>query len=261
MDPKERARQDVIEYLDRISPRLQLASVDTTMISVRTFVLSARSMLSDLELRFLIEDYYRSHGILIPATTPATPSLMDSRIVQAVTSAVATVIHGVDITRGDGNINIAVSGLTAELKRGDSSISAGVSWGGTLSVQANRGNFYVSGELAQDHWEIKLSYPEETPVPNLSDLGDVFGEGEKAFRGIIRATQGISRVQDIPRATSTIGSYMKPLGDAVEAIQGIARAPRSGVSFGFSIGSPDPLPGDSRMQGGIQGKAVLTWRF
>jgi hypothetical protein len=65
-------------------------------------------------------------------------------------------------------MKIGVSGLTANLKPGDGSASLGISSGGTLGLEANFGPFHFSGELSKDRWESTLSFPRDTPVPDLA---------------------------------------------------------------------------------------------
>ena len=151
--------------------------------------------------------------------------------------------------------------MTGELTKGDAKLSVGVSWGGTLSLEAEKGPFHFSGELSKDHWEVTLSYPEDTAVPDMSKLGGVFGEAEKAMRGIIGQTQGISSAKDIPKVVGNITPYMKPVGEAIESVKGIAKAPSKGVSVGIKFGNPDPMPGQTGMPGGIQGTVTITWHF
>ena len=112
----------------------------------------------------------------MPSASGPTSPTPDSDFIDAVKKAITTVSNGVTIRKGAGSVNIGVSGLTANLKRGDGSASLGISWGGTLGLEANSGPFHFSGELSKDKWEMTLSFPQDTPVPDLSTLGKVFGD-------------------------------------------------------------------------------------
>jgi hypothetical protein len=262
MDPKEEARQNIQLYLERNKLRLILMSVSYIVIEVRSVVPGARN-LSESEVSSLVAVWMSVYGPRISqgSITPPHPASDDGRLLESVKNAVSSVIEGVDIQRGAGKINISVSGLTAELKKGDRSLSIGRSWGGTLGVEVNSGDFHLSGELSSERWEIKLTYPGDTSIPDMSRVGKIFGEGEKAMRGIIKATDGFQSLSDIPKITEAVKPHLQPVKDAVEAVKGIAKAPARGVSFGFSLGSPDPFPEQSGIPKGVQGTVTLTIRF
>jgi hypothetical protein len=263
MDPKDQARLLVQAYLAQNKQRFQFMSTDYIMTDVRLFVAGASPLL-DSELRATVA-IWRSLNcpiVLPPTPTPIQPNSGVTKLADAVKKGITTVIDGVDIKYTDGKINIGVSGATAELKKGDTTLTAGVSWGGTLSVEAEKGDFHFAGELSNDHWQIKLSYPEDTAIPDLSTLGKVFGEGEAAMRKMIGSTSKIKSLTDINGIKDAISPNLKPVKDAMEAVEGIAKAPPPGkVSFGLSIGSPDPLPGQNSISPGVQVQATLTIRF
>ena len=151
---------------------------------------------------------------------------------------------------------------TANLKKGDNSVSLGISWGGTLKLDAESGPFHFSGTLSNDEWEITLRFPEDTYIPDVSSLGKVFREGERAVGKMADATRSFNNLGD----TGKIGALVKPhaaaVQDAVEAVSGIAKAPKKGgASFGFKLGSPEPGPGEQGIPRGIQGSAVFTYVF
>lgn len=260
MDPKEETRLRVRAYLEKNKQRLRMLSVDFIVWEVRLFVLDA-SLLLDSELRATVAIWRSLNGPLYPLPIPTPSTAAESKLIEAVKKGVTTVIEGVDLKHGAGKVNISVSGLTAELKQGDNRLAAGVSWGGALGVEAETGNFHLSGELSAERWELKLSYPEDTAIPDLSKLGKVFGEGEGAMRKIIGATAGFRTLQDVSRIKEAIKPHLQPVKDAVEAVKGIAKAPATRVSVGIGLGSPEPLPGSTGIPRGVQGQVVLTVRF
>jgi hypothetical protein len=244
-------------------------SVDFIVQNVHIFVPTASAALLPSELRSKVVYWRSTHGpdlSSVPggsaqpsAQLPASP---DSKLIEAVKKAITTVIDGRDIVKhGDGKVNIGVGGLTAELKKGDSTLSAGVSWGGTLSVEADKGDFHFQGELSSTRWQIQLTYPEDASVPDLTTLGKVFGEGEKAMRNIIGATASFKGLGDVGRVKDAISPQIQPVKDAVEAVQGIAKVPLKRVDIGISVGSPDPAPGQDGMPRGVEIKGTITIRF
>src|SRR5262249_50995576 len=128
------------------------------------------------------------------------------------------------------------------------------------SVAFSQDNFYLTTSLSKTKWEVKLSYPSDTPVPDLGKLGDVFGKGEKALGDLAVATAGFTHPRDVSRVMESMKS---PLGDvltAVDAAQGARKAKR-GVNLGLVLGSPDPHPGEDKPAPGIQGTVTLTVNF
>ena len=259
MDPKLQVYVKVNAYLNANQTRIMVFSVDMAMIDVHTFVPESKQLTDD-ELRsqivgFRLMMYPRMGKLSSP------PSIADSQLIQTAKNGFTSVIKGVGFERKDGKITISPSGLTAELKKGTSAASINISWGGTLNLEASKGPIHISGSLSSDKWEVSLSIPDDPSVPDMSKLGKIFSEAEKAMRGIIGASAGIDNLKDIQKVAGKMKPFMDPVKDAVEAAQGIAKAPSSGVSFGFKIGSPDPLPGSSGMPGGVQVSATLTWFF
>jgi hypothetical protein len=265
MDPNRLA---VIDFLDKNQKTFQGMSVDFIAMNVRVFLPHVAGQFQPSELRAIVAVWRSLHGpiflstddVLPPSThLPASP---DGKLKEAVQKVIAVVTDGVPIiSHKDGNVNIGVGGLTAELNKGDAKASVGVSWGGTLSVETEKGDFHFSGELSTTRWQIQLSYPEDTAVPDLTMVGDVIGAGHKAMGNIISATTSFKNLNDISGIKAAIAPNIQPVKDAVEAVQGIAKAPIRKVDFGISIGSPDPAPGQTGMPQGAEVKATLTIRF
>jgi hypothetical protein len=59
------------------------------------------------------------------------------------------------------------------------------------------------------------------------------------------ATRGFNNIQDVRKVGALVKPHVASLQEAVEAVSGIAKAnKKGGASFGFKIGSPDPMPGN-----------------
>ena len=139
MDPKQEASLRVQSYLRKHKARLQHMTVDFIFSDVRNFGPDSKDLL-DSELTATIAVWLSLNRA--PYTLPVTPSptLPDSKLIDAVKKGVTTVIDGVDIVRrDDGSLNVSIKGLTANLGKGT---SANVSWGGTLSVETRKGDFH-----------------------------------------------------------------------------------------------------------------------
>src|SRR5882724_6526235 len=118
------------------------------------------SPLSDDAIRQVVSRWaaFNAPGLVItplamdpPSATPgAAPARPDSEFIDAVKKSLSTVIDGVTIGKKDANINIGVTGPTANLKSGDKAVSLGISWAGTLNLEAASGPFHFSGSLSKD---------------------------------------------------------------------------------------------------------------
>jgi hypothetical protein len=261
MTPKEEAYQQIQAYLLKHQKRLELQTVEFIVWELQNYVPKSH-LLDESDIRVAAVVWRTLHGPRYPLDPAKPASTSDSKAIAAVKSALTTVVEGVNLKHKDGKVNISVTGVTAELAKGDAKAAVGVSWGGTLSVEANKGSFYFTGQLASDKWEIKFSYPEDTSIPDLTKLGKVFSEGEKAMRGIIAATSSFKSLQDAARVKEAITPHIQPVSNAVDAAKSIAKAPeKGGVSVGVSVGSPDVMPGESGIPKGVQGQITLTVRF
>ena len=271
MKPEDRiktylyAHQSSLQYSD--------STVDSIVKDVKLSVFYGMSPISDDALRQVVVQWatINAPGLLIKPSTigpPAPPASgspstnSDSDLIDAVKKAISTVSDGVTIGRKGANVNIGVTGATANLKKGDNSAALGISWGGTLKLDAESGPFHFSGDLSKDKWEITLSFPQDTYIPNMSTLGSVFTEGERAIGKMADATRSFTNIGDAAKVGALIKPHVGAVQDAVEAVSGIADAPRKGgTSFGFKLGSPDPGPGEQGIPRGVQGSVVFTWVF
>ena len=269
MTPEDR----IVPYLFAHKSSIQSSTMDRVIKDVKLSVFYGMSPISDDEIRKAVAKWAIVNAINLligppavdpgAAPAPGTPSpASDGELINAVKKAISTVSDGVTVGKKGANINIGVTGLTGNLKKGDNSASLGISWGGTLKMDAESGPFHFSGNLSKDKWEITLSFPQDTYIPDLSTLGKVFSEGERAVGKMADATRGFSNISD----TRKIGALIKPqtaaVQDAVDAVRGIANADKKGgASFGFKLGSPEPGPGEQGMPRGVQGSVVFTYVF
>jgi hypothetical protein len=270
MKPEDR----VNAYLAINKSKLEHSTIDLIVSDVKAFVFYGMSPLSDDEIKKLVVRWasFNAVGLLLkpsplvtgPAAPGAAKGTSGSELIDAVKKAISLINNGVTLVGDEkGNIVLGVSGLTANLKKGDRGVSMGISWGNALVLKADAGIFHFSGSLSKDQWEMSLTFPKDSAVPNLSTLGKVFTEGEKAVRNIAAATASFQNINDATRVGALIKPHVAAVQGAVEAASGIADAgKRGGMSFGLKFGSPDPGPGDSgKMPSGIQGQATITWWF
>ncbi len=249
----------VRSWLEANTSRLRLLTMDELVAQVRGNVPEA-ARLADVEIQTLLQEWAARQDINIPMIPPlgtgsAGPSV---QIPEAVKKAFSIAIDGVDVIRlPGGRLNISAKGATAKLRRSDIKLS----WGGSLGIDIPMEGFHLAGTLDRNSWEITLSAPGETSLPDLSKLTDVFKEAETAMRGMIDATTGFGSLSDVPKVTKAASPHVAPVKEAVKALVDIAKAP--GVSAGLSVRGPTPggeTPGGSTPSG-ITVTATVTIRF
>jgi hypothetical protein len=259
-------------YLDANKGSLRFATIPQIVEQIKLFVFFGACPIADEEVRKIVGAWAIFNPVWLlpeplatgapPAPPPLSPT-QDSELIDKIKKAVETVGKGVTLGREGANVNIKVTGLTANLKKGEEqAVSLGVSWGGTLGLEAKSGPFNFSGSLSKDKWELKLSFPDDTPVPNLATLPEVFSKGERAVRNIAAATGRFNNISDAGKVGALIKPDIDAVQSAVEAASGVPKPDkRSGKSFGFSLGSPEPMPGEQGIPRGVQGTVVFTYWF
>ena len=262
MPPKDEAYLKVQVYLEKHKKRLQEQNVDFITWELKTFVPETKEI-PDNELRATAAVWRSLHGPIFPLSTRPPLTLPDSKIVETIKGAVKTVIKGVDLSRTpNGRLHIGIEGLTSELSKGDTTVTATRSWGGALKVEVKKGDLHINGVLATDEWSVSVSYPEDTFAPTADNLGKLVSEAEKAMRGSYKALGGFDNILDQKKVEDAIAPAIKPLSDAAEAVQSTAKVPRKGgVSIGGKIGNPPAMPGETGRPSGVQVVIVLTITF
>ncbi len=270
MNPEDRIRA----YLSTHQTGLQFSTVDQAVSQVKFNLFFGMSPLKDEEIRKIVVSWATIYcvGMLIgpqAASPPANPNAQSpgdppnkSEMLDSVKKALSVVVEGVTLGPKGTNIVIKVTGVTANLKRGDKEISLGLSPGGTLDLKARSGPFNFEGTLATDKWEISLSFPRDSFIPDMSKLGKVFSEGEKSVRNLAVAASKVGSVDDARKMSALVKPDIAAVQEAADALSAISDHPKGGgYSFGVKIGSPDPLPGQQGMPGGYQGTIVFTYTF
>jgi hypothetical protein len=263
----------ITAYLFAHKSTLEFSTIDQVVKDVKLSVFYSMPPISDDEIRKIVVQWatFNAVGLLLsqPTVNPlsppvpgAPPAAFESELIDSVKKAISAVSGGVTFGKAGDNINIGVTGATRNFKTGEQEASIGISWGGTLKLDAASGPFHFSGTLSKDSWDITLSFPQETYIPDLSLVGNVITKGVGAIEKMAQATRGFTNISDAAKIGALIKPYATALQDAVEAVSGIAKANRKGgPSFGFKLGSPEPTPGMAGMPSGVQGSVVFTYVF
>ncbi|GJD48639.1 hypothetical protein OPKNFCMD_1362 [Methylobacterium crusticola] len=260
-------------YLNANKGSLRFATIDQIVEQVKLYVLGNRAVMSDADVRKAVARWAIFNPVWLlpeppggaPSTAPAPRPLgrdQASGLVDDVKKVVGRVADGVTLVQGSGSLNLKVTGATAKLQTAAGAAALTIGWTGTLGLKAESGPFHFSGELSKDKWELAVTFPDDDAVPNLSTLPKVFAEGEKAVRTIAAATATFSDISDAKRIGALVKPHVAALEEAVGAVSGIPTPQKkSGKSFGFKLGSPDPLPGEQGVPRGVQGSLTFTYWF
>lgn len=269
MKPEDR----IVTYLFAHKSRVEFSTMNIVIDDIKISVFYGMSPMDDDQIREIVARWAAIHaiGLLIREPfggQPLTPvpgvssSNFDSELIDAVKKAVSVVSDGVTLGKKGANLNIGLTGLTANLKNVGDSASFGLSWTGTLKLDAKSGPFHFCGKLSKDKWEITLSFPQDTYIPDLSSLTKVFRAGQTAIGKMAEATRSFRDINDASRVGALIKPHAAALQETIDAASGIASANgKGGSSFGFQLSSPEPGPGEQNMPPGIQGSVVFTYVF
>lgn len=268
MNPEARIKA----YLETNRRTVQLASdVSEVVADVKLYVFHDTNPIPDDQIRKIVVEWATFNAIgllhkLSPSPAPAAPASKStppssSELIDTVKKVIRTINDGVTFGPEEDNLALTVTGATVNLKSGDKSVSAGISWSGALKLEAASGPLHFSGKLSKDQWELTLTFPKDSAVPDLSSVATVFSRGETAVRNLAAAAWNLPDVSDAGKIGSLVKPHIAAVQDAVEAASGIAAAPKSGLSFGFKVGSPQPGPGDQGIPGGVEGSLVFTYVF
>ena len=143
MKPEDR----ITAYLFAHKSHVEFSTIDLVVKDVKLCVFYGMSPISDDDIRKIVVQWASIHaiGLLLPqraadpsssAGSGATAAPSDSELIAAVKKAISTVADGVTVGKKGANINVGVTGLTANLKKDDNSASLGLSWTGTLKLDA-----------------------------------------------------------------------------------------------------------------------------
>lgn len=270
MTPEER----IVKYLNGKRTAMQGRTLDEAVTYVKSDVFYGMPPIPVDQIRQAISRWAITNapGMLVTVgggnggaggggTTPAVVS--NSEFIDAVKKAVKTVADGVKIGNDKNNVTILVTGPTVNLL--DGAVTLESSWTGTLELGVNAGPLHFGGTLGTDQWQIQVSFPNDTPLPNAASLGKVFGEGEAAMRKLAKHSRRIKNLDDAKRVTALLKPEIAAVQEAADTLMSLAKnagaSSRGGFEVGFKIGSPPPGPGQDGIPKGYEGSIVFTYRW
>ena len=159
---------------------------------------------------------------------------------------------------GDGaSAAVSVSGLIASLGQGNQKVQATAGWDRTLELKTAVSGMTFSAKIAPVNQNWNMTFTIGRQAPNLSDLTNVFQQGESALRGVV---SNVDKV-DLSNPSKTVQQftpYVTPIKTAVDAASKIAAQRPGDISFGVSLkGGFQSAPA----AGGITATALFTVVF
>lgn len=137
-----------------------------------------------------------------------------------------------EVTEGGTSIGISPRGTGVRVK-------AGVTWAGRLSFSGSVENFHFNMTMSAERWSMTLTFPSRQMPADLSQLGQVFGQGESALRQALVETAGVSDLSEIPDLADRLKPHIAPIRKAIKTAQRVA-ATKPGLSFGIRAQGPGP---------------------
>jgi hypothetical protein len=160
---------------------------------------------------------------------------------------------------GLANPNLSFSGLTVpvvKVGQFDSKLVAGFDQ--SIELKLAYRDWHLSGSVDTDgKWLLKLSYPNDSPIPAGGSLESIFGQGETALREAIKTAKAAdpAKFTELKDKMSTLATPIKSAVDAGMGIKNFER--RLNVSIAVGAGpAPGQLPA-SALQGQPQPKTPV----
>jgi hypothetical protein len=160
---------------------------------------------------------------------------------------------------GDGvTAGITVSGATVTAGKGDAKVTATAGWNRSLELKTAISGMSFAAKIdpANQNWSMTFTIGKQ--APNLSDVANVFQQGESAIRGVLSNANKVD-FSNPGKTVQNFTPYLAPIKDAIDAAGKIAAQRPGEISFGVSL--KGGLPGAPAGAGGVTGMALFTVVF
>jgi len=160
---------------------------------------------------------------------------------------------------GDGaSAAISVTGATATVSKGDAKVTVTAGWNRALELKTAISGMTFAAKIdpANENWTMTFTIGRQSP--NLSDVANVFQQGESAIRGVLSNANKVD-FSNPGKTVQTFTPYLAPIKAAIDAAGKIAAQRPGDISFGVSL--KGGLPGAPAGTGGVTGMALFTVIF
>jgi len=159
---------------------------------------------------------------------------------------------------GDGaSAGVSVSGATASLGKGNEKLQATAGWDRTLELKTDLSGMTFSAKIDPVNKNWTMTFTIGRQAPNLSDVANVFQQGDGALRGVVSNLDKVD-FSSPGKTVQQFTPYVTPIKAAVDAASKIAAQRPGDISFGVSLkGGSQTSPGS----GGVTATALFTVVF
>jgi hypothetical protein len=159
---------------------------------------------------------------------------------------------------GDGaSAGISLSGLTATVGGSGAKAQLTAGWDRTLEMKTDVSGMTFSAKIDPVNQNWNMTFTIGRQAPNLSDVANVFEQGEGAIEGVLSSADKVD-FKDPSKTVQVFTPYVTPIKNAVDAASKIAKQRPGDISFGVSLKGGFPgAPGAS----GVTATGVFTVVF
>ena len=159
---------------------------------------------------------------------------------------------------GDGaSAGVSVSGATASLGKGNEKLQATAGWDRTLELKTDLSGMTFSAKIDPVNKNWTMTFTIGRQAPNLSDVANVFQQGDGALRGVVSNLDKVD-FSSPGKTVRQFTPYVTPIKAAVDAASKIAAQRPGDISFGVSLkGGSQTSPGS----GGVTATGLFTVVF
>jgi hypothetical protein len=140
--------------------------------------------------------------------------------------------------------SIFVTGAISRVStKGGLGIQTELGWDKSVGLQLSYRDWYFHGTLDTDgKWGLTLSFPNDSPIPIMPWVNDIFREAGVAIQGFTKAAAaGPPNLNNLDPLINLLTPHLDRMKNAIDAAKGIAKA-QPGVNVALAVGS-GPRPG------------------
>ena len=211
---------------------------------------------------FLPVNWQGTPGSAVPANAGAAPvragdpEILDRlKALMKTLGSVPTELKWV----GDGaSAGISFTGAAVTAGKGDAKAQVTAGWDRTLELKTDISGMTFAAKIdpVNDNWTMTFTIGRQSP--NLSDVANVFQQGESAVRGVLSNANKVDFSNPV-KTVQQFTPYLTPIKAAIDAAGKIAAQRPGDISFGVSL--KGGLPGAPAGSGGVTGMALFTVVF
>lgn len=160
---------------------------------------------------------------------------------------------------GDGaSAGISFTGATVTAGKGNAKATVTAGWDRSLELKTAISGMTFAAKIdpANENWTMTFTIGRQSP--NLSDVANVFQQGESAIRGVLSNANKVDFSNPV-KTVQQFTPYLTPIKAAIDAAGKIAAQRPGDISFGVSL--KGGLPGAPAGSGGVTGMALFTVVF